>query len=158
MSLQSSATYALPTLCWETTAHPASLDNISKKSCLTLPSQVSSSVIGACTVPSYLYFALLFPPQKCYTPRAKQQPSIPKHSAQLLAYCRINTYLLDWWMNSVLPVSIIPCQSILIAVIFENLLYARHSIAIISFNFHTGTMSEEVLSFYRWRHFSSGSF
>lgn len=157
MSLQSSAPYALPILCWETTAHPASLDNISKKSCLSLLNQVSSSVIGACTAPSYLYFTLLIPPQKCYTPKAKQQPLNPKHSAQLLAYCRINTYLLDWWMNSVLPVSIILCHLILIAIIFENLLCPRHSIVVISLNFHTGTMNEEVLSFYRWRHLSSES-
>lgn len=46
----------------------------------------------------------------------------------------------------------------LIAIIFENLLYAKHSIVIISFDFHMGTMNEEVLSFYRWRHFSSESF
>lgn len=49
-------------------------------------------------------------------------------------------------MNSVLPVSIIPCQSVLITTIFKNLLRARHSVVVMSFNFHSGTVNEKVSS------------
>lgn len=49
-------------------------------------------------------------------------------------------------MNSVVPISITPCRTIVIASVFENLLCAKHSIVARSFDFHTGIMTEKVLS------------
>lgn len=51
-------------------------------------------------------------------------------------------------MNSVLPVSIIPCQSVLITTIFKNVLRARHFVVVMSFNFHSGTVNEKVSSYF----------
>lgn len=120
---------------------------------LSSPSQAKFTLLSfsCCTALTYVCYIFIYPPHNITFLVQNSRLRIQSIWTSCLAYSSISAYVLDWWMNSVLPGSIIPCQSVLIATIFENLLCARHSIVVISFSFHTSSMNDKVLSVLRMK-------
>lgn len=158
MCLQPSAPHAFPSFAGKLL--PTLLAEITSLRSLAPLSQVKLALLTFVLAQHFPVSIthICIPHKNVTLPVQNSSLQIPSALPGCLVYHRINTHLLDWWMNLVLPVSIIPCPSILTATIFENLQRARHSIVVILFNFRTGTMNEKVLSLLQMKAFKLRKF